>query len=68
MKALQPDNHQNRVASLCAPCVYFSKNLDLSFFPTGGPEQPTCGLGFLPGDERCAEMRTNNCGIRKKKT
>jgi len=67
MKALQPDNHQDRVASLCAPCVYYSKNLDASFSPSPEATQHACGLGFAPGDDDCTEMRTNNCGMRKKK-
>ena len=67
MRALQPNSHQDRVASLCAPCVYYSKNLDLSIVPSCEEAQTPCGLGFLPGDGGCTEMRTNNCGMRKKK-
>lgn len=67
MKALQPDNHQEHSASLCSPCVYYSRNLDPSFSPSPEPSQHACGLGYLPGDDKCAAMRTNNCGLRKKK-
>jgi len=67
MSTLQPDDHQDRIAYLCAPCVYYSKNLDPSFFPSPDLSQPACGLGFIPGDDKCSEMRTNNCGMRKKK-
>jgi hypothetical protein len=67
MKALQPGNNQDHTDSLCVPCVYYSKNLDASLFPPSEPGQHVCGLGFAPGDDKCAEMRTNNCGMRKKK-
>lgn len=67
MRALQSNNHQDRVASLCAPCVYYSKNLDPSIVPSSEEVQTPCGLGFVPGDEGCMEMRTNNCHMRKKK-
>lgn len=67
MRALQPNNHQVRVASLCVPCVYYSKNLDPSLVPSLENELDSCGLGFSPGDDSCAEMRTNNCRMRKKK-
>jgi len=30
------------------------------------PSQHSCGLDFIPGDDKCKEMRTNNCGMRKK--
>jgi len=66
MKASRPDNHQEHDASLCAPCVYYSKNLDPSFSPSSDQTHHACGLGYLPGDDNCIEMRTNNCGIRKK--
>jgi hypothetical protein len=67
MRTLQPDNPQDRVASLCAPCVYYSKNLDPSLFPMPATSRYACGLGFTPEDDVCTEMRTNNCGMRKKK-
>jgi hypothetical protein len=67
MRALQPDNQQDRVATLCVPCVYYSKNLDPSIVPQTEHAQMPCGLGFSPGDGGCAEMRTNNCGMRTRK-
>ena len=67
MRTLQPENHQDRVTSLCAPCVYFSKNLDPSFLSPSENARDLCGLGYIPGDESCKEMRTNNCGMRKNK-
>jgi len=67
MRTLHPDGHQDRVDSLCAPCVYYSKNLDPSVVLSSDDTQVPCGLGFSPGDEGCAEMRTNNCGMRRKK-
>jgi hypothetical protein len=66
MRTLRPNN-QEQVASLCAPCVYYSKNLDPSFTPSSEIAQHACGLGFVPGDDNCIEMRTNNCGGRKKR-
>ena len=66
MRALHPSVSQDSVESLCEPCVYYSKNLDPSFFPPPAPRH-ICGLGFAPGDDICTEMRTNNCGMRKKK-
>jgi hypothetical protein len=67
MRTLHPNNHQDRVSSLCAPCVYYSKNLDPSLVPSSDNAWNPCGLGFSPGDDSCAEMRTSNCGMRKKK-
>ncbi|MDD1682507.1 MAG: hypothetical protein LUO98_01615 [Methanoregula sp.] len=66
MRTLQPNN-QEQDASLCSPCVYYSKNLDPSFTPSAETAQHACGLEFDPGDDNCIEMRTNNCGRRKKK-
>lgn len=66
MRALQPNNHQDRVSSLCLPCVYYSKNLDPSLVPSSEKEQDFCGLDYTPGDEGCSEMRTSNCGMRMK--
>ena len=64
MKALQPDK-QPGSCSLCEQCVYFSGNLDPSHFSSSKPSQNSCGLGFIPGDDKCNEMRTNNCSARK---
>ena len=50
----------------CGPCVYFSKNLDKTEYPVLMDPVECCGLGFLPGDGGCAEMRTDNCSARKK--
>jgi len=52
--------------ALCAPCVYYSKNLDATEYPVLMEQGDRCGLGFLPGDAGCTEMRTDNCSIRKK--
>jgi hypothetical protein len=49
----------------CSPCVYFSTNLDPREYPVLDQQKPTCGLGFLPGDSGCTEMRTENCSVRK---
>lgn len=51
--------------SLCDACVYFSRNLDHAAYPVpmDGPEQ--CGIGFRPGDAGCAEMRSDNCSMRR---
>jgi hypothetical protein len=57
---LNPETH-------CAPCVYFSKNLDLALYPVLMDRDDRCGLGFLPGDSSCVEMRTDNCSTRKDK-
>jgi hypothetical protein len=65
MKALQPGNNQDHTDSLCVPCVYYSKNLDASLFPFSESVRHVCGLDFVPGDDNCAEMRTNNCSMRK---
>ncbi len=53
-----PDGH-------CTSCVYFSKNLDTTEYPVLVEKSDHCGLGFLPGDSGCAEMRTDNCSARK---
>jgi hypothetical protein len=63
MKALQPDRQPDR--SLCEPCVYFSGNLDPSYSFVNGPLQHFCGLDFIPGDDKCVEMRTNDCSAKK---
>ncbi len=52
---------------LCTSCVYFSKNLDNNDYPVLMKRQDDCGLGFLPGDAGCTEMRTDNCSMRKQK-
>lgn len=49
----------------CTSCVYFSKNLDPAEYPVLMQSVGRCGLGFLPGDGGCAEMRTDNCSARK---
>jgi len=64
MKALQPTNDQKR--SFCESCVYFSSNLDQSFSLTNKLTGPFCGLEYTPGDDKCIEMRTNNCSARKR--
>jgi len=51
---------------LCSPCVYFSRNLDPTVYPVLAEQKESCGLGFLPGDAGCTEMRTDSCRIRKK--
>jgi hypothetical protein len=50
----------------CSPCVYFSGNLDPAELPVVGESKERCGLGFLPGDTGCIEMRTDNCSARKR--
>ncbi len=64
MKALQPNEQQPK--ALCEPCVYFSRNLDSTYSSSHGPSQHSCGLDFTPGDEKCNEMRTNNCSAGKR--
>jgi hypothetical protein len=46
--------------------VYFSRNLDQSFSLTNKFARPFCGLEYTPGDDKCIEMRTNNCSARKR--
>ncbi|HEY6011204.1 MAG TPA: hypothetical protein VIX18_07005 [Nitrospirota bacterium] len=53
---------------LCASCVYFSKNLDTAEYPALMQPADHCGLGFLPADAACTEMRTDNCSTRRSKT
>ncbi len=50
----------------CSPCVYFSRNLDAAEYPVIVESKEECGLGFLPGDGDCQEMRTDNCSVRKR--
>ncbi len=50
----------------CSPCVYFSRNLDTTEYPVLMEKQDYCGLGFIPGDAGCTEMRTDNCSTRKR--
>ena len=54
-----------RPDTLCASCVYFSKNLDATEFPVLMDRPERCGLGFRPGDPGCSEMRTENCSTRR---
>jgi hypothetical protein len=66
MKTLQPGKKQ-QTGFPCEPCVYFSRNLDPSYAAsTGGHSNYSCGLDFNPGDDKCIEMRTNNCSARKR--
>ena len=67
MRALQQPSRIDPRA-LCAACVYFSKNLDTAEYPLLMKSADHCGLGFLPNDAGCREMRTNNCSTRKSKT
>lgn len=67
LNATQPDEQYKDEAALCAPCVYFSKNLDKVEYPPLPEGTDRCGLGSLPGDETCIELRTNNCSARKRK-
>lgn len=64
MQALQPQQSSAHT-SLCEPCVYFSKNLDKNEYSVLMEKNNLCGLGFLPGDNSCTEMRTDNCSTRK---
>jgi hypothetical protein len=64
VKALQSEQKSGN--SLCALCVYFSGNLEPSYTSSNMPSQYSCGLDFIPGDDKCNEMRTNNCSARKK--
>ncbi len=66
MKVLNSKEPHPQRASLCEPCVYFSKNIDKNEYrvPTGKIDE--CGLGFIPGDRGCTEMRTDNCSTRKR--
>jgi len=66
MRTLHPNISQDSVESLCEPCVYYSKNLDPSCSPLFALSRYGCGLDFTPGDDICTEMRTSNCGMRKK--
>jgi hypothetical protein len=66
MKALQPNEQHPTGTSLCELCVYFSKNLDKAEYPDLMEKQDHCGLGFLPDDPDCREMRTDNCSTRKR--
>jgi hypothetical protein len=50
---------------LCASCVYFGRNLDSREYPMLLQERDRCGLGFLPGDRGCSEMRSDNCSVRR---
>ncbi len=65
MKVLQQKSRIDPEA-FCSPCVYFSRNLDTSEYPVLTEKRDQCGLGFIPGDAFCAEMRTDNCSARKK--
>ena len=67
LKALQPKTVQQPEHSICEPCVYFSRNLDFTELELGASPAHTdaCGLGFIPGDDGCNEMRTSNCSVRK---
>ncbi len=68
MKALQPKIMQQPEHSICEPCVYFSRNLDLTVVQSvAASVQPdACGLGFIPRDDGCNEMRTSNCSMKKR--
>ncbi len=50
---------------LCTSCVYFSKNLDPTEYSVLMESKKCCGIGFLPGDSGCTEMRTDNSSARK---
>lgn len=65
MKAF-PQQSRMTPDALCSSCVYFSKNLDKNEYPVLTELQEQCGLGFSGGDAGCAEMRTDNCSVRKK--
>ena len=65
MKVLQQQSRLDPEA-LCSPCVYFSRNLDKTEYPVLLAKPDQCGLGFLPGDASCREMRTDNCSVRKR--
>jgi hypothetical protein len=65
MKVLQQQSRLNPEA-LCSPCVYFTRNLDTAEYPLLVEKKDVCGLGFIPGDTSCREMRTENCSMRKK--
>ncbi len=64
MRALQQQSNQNPDPR-CISCVYFSDNLDQAEFPAPTKNDTGCGLSFLPGDNGCGEMRTDNCSARK---
>ncbi len=66
MRMLNRQPGRNR-EGLCTPCVYFGKNLDPTEYPVLMEKTEQCGLGFLPGDGGCTEMRTDNCSTRKAK-
>ncbi len=57
---------RNHGEQYCSPCVYFSRNLDAAEYPVLMKKPDHCGLGFLPGDNGCNEMRTDNCSTRKR--
>jgi len=65
MRALQQQSHPNPDPR-CISCVYFSNNLDQVEFPALTKNDERCGLAFLPGDDNCTEMRTDNCSARKR--
>jgi len=60
------DAARTMAEQLCPTCVYFSRNLDTREYPVLMQETDQCGLGFLPGDDGCTEMRADCCSVRKR--
>ena len=70
MKALQPNNRQRTDFYLCNACVYHSLNPDRTLYEgkgIGNLPDDGCSLDFVPGNEKCGEMRTSNCSVKKTK-
>lgn len=52
--------------TFCTSCVYHGNNLDMVEYPVLREAAGLCGLGFIPGDDGCLDMRTDNCSMRKR--
>ena len=51
---------------ICDSCVYYVNNLDLVKYPALSKTAGLCGLGFIPGDDGCVDMHTDNCSMRRR--
>ncbi len=65
MRAIQQQQPRPNPDVYCQSCVYFSKNLDETEYPALTEKPDACGLEFLPGDDGCTGMRTDNCSVRR---
>lgn len=52
--------------TICGSCVYYVNNLDTVEYPGLSEAAGPCGLGFIPGDDGCADMCTDNCSMRRR--